>query len=178
LCLRALFPGLIESNDIYIDRVGRPADAPLIPDEPASHIVELRVEIDSVAFGSAQGGRTFSQSEFLLDHVKQAIHGIVLTGVGPDHQAIPSEAFNLTAADSHFKPAGLNAITRHLDCQPVKLWPMSHPLCFSLLEDIRSQRLQTRAGEECTDKSDSEECTFHSDDVTPKNPGAQRVRVR
>jgi len=55
---------------------------------------------------------------------------------------------------------------------------MSHPLCFSLFQNIQSQRLQTRAGDECTNKGDGEECTFHSDDVTPKNPGAQRVRVR
>ena len=104
-----------EFDDVHIDRVGCPAHAPLIADEPAGHVIELRVEIYRIAFGSAQHGGPFREPEFLLEHMKQTIHRIVLTGIGPDHQAIASEAFNLTSTDGYFKPAGLNPIAGHFD---------------------------------------------------------------
>src|SRR5262245_44223717 len=71
-----------------IDRVRRPADTSTVTDEAAVFRIKLYLKVRGVPSGRAKQCRLFGQSEFLHQHSKQAIHGIILSASRRDNESV------------------------------------------------------------------------------------------
>jgi hypothetical protein len=139
------FSILVELQHLDINRVRGPTHDPAIPDQPSRHLIESCIEINRVTFGSAQRFWPFGEAEFLLEHVKQTLHRIVLAGVRPYYQTIASQAYDLSASNGYLESSGLDPVAGHFNDEPVRLGPVGLPVRFGLRQSVHGQWLKTRA---------------------------------